>query len=561
MKCIICGEVFLNTRNLVHHLKKHNINEKEYYDKYLNNKHSNTCDICGKKHNRFINLEIGYNSACSKECGKKLNLLHRKLTLLKKYGVDNVSKLDEIKKIKSDKMLNKSILERKEIRNKTEKTNLIKYGYTNTFQLYTSKNINAFQLPEIKNKIKETNFKRYGVEYVSQNKEIREKIKDTNLKNYGCSCNLANEEQKELKKKTYFLHYGVDHYAKSKECKEKRKNKQLNEYKQYCIDCEIINLDEDIYSLKCKCLKCGREFNCQKQLFRHRFLKHQVQCIFCNPIQFNNFDSIEEKELTNYIKSIYDGKIIENDRVVLAGKELDIYLPDKNLAFEYDGLYWHNELYKDINYHLDKTKLCLSKNVQLIHIFENEWIYKKDIVKSRIASLLGLNKHIYARKTIYKIVSYDESKQFLNENHLQGNCISKYRYGLYYDNELVSLMTFGKSRFSDEFEMLRFCNKIGYNVIGGASKLFKHFLNDHKEIKEIISYADRRWSIGNLYDKLNFKFDKVSLPNYYYIFGNILKNRLEFQKHKLIKEGYSKDKTEHEIMLKREIYRIYDCGN
>ncbi len=95
-----------------------------------------------------------------------------------------------------------------------------------------------------------------------------------------------------------------------------------------------------------------------------------------------------------------------------------------------------------------------------------------------------------------------ESKIFLDENHIQGNCISKYRYGLYYNNELISLMTFGKSRFKDEFELLRFCNKLGYNVVGGASKLFFHFLKDHEEIKEVISYADRRWSVGNLYFKL-----------------------------------------------------------
>lgn len=118
----------------------------------------------------------------------------------------------------------------------------------------------------------------------------------------------------------------------------------------------------------------------------------------------------------------------------------------------------------------------------------------------------GQNTKIYARKTICKEVSYTEAKEFLEENHIQGNCISKYRYGLYYNEELVSLMTFGKSRFKDEFEMLRFCNKKYLNIVGGASKLFSHFLNDHNEILEVISYADRRWSIGNLYTKLRIFF-------------------------------------------------------
>ena len=149
---------------------------------------------------------------------------------------------------------------------------------------------------------------------------------------------------------------------------------------------------------------------------------------------------------------------------------------------------------------------------------------------------------------------------FLNTNHIQGACASKYKYGLYYNDELVSIMTFGKSRFADEFELLRFCNKRDTCVIGGASKLLRHFLNEHAEITEITSYADRRWSKGNLYEKLNFVKTSVTKPSYFYVIGQTRENHIKYQKHKLVASGFDSAKTEHEIMKERGIPRIYDCG-
>ena len=109
------------------------------------------------------------------------------------------------------------------------------------------------------------------------------------------------------------------------------------------------------------------------------------------------------------------------------------------------------------------------------------------------------------------------------------------------------------------YELLRFCNKLNTTVVGGASKLLKHFVKVHNP-KEIISYCDRRWSQGNMYEKLGFKFDHVSQPNYYYVINGKRENRFKYRKSELIKQGFNKDKSEHEIMLERGIYRIYDCG-
>ena len=277
--------------------------------------------------------------------------------------------------------------------------------------------------------------------------------------------------------------------------------------------------------------------------------------------------SKQELDLVEYLKTIYDGVINLNDRQIINPLELDMYLPFDNIAIEYDGLYWHSSRKIDKNYHLNKTKLCENKGVKLIHIFEDEWIYKTDIVKSRLKSVLGIIENkIYARKCKIKEVSFNDCKLFLEKNHIQGNVNSKYRYGLYYNDELVSLMTFGHKRKnlgskSEEgsYELLRFCNKLNTSVIGGASKLLKHFIKIYNP-KEIISYCDRRWSQGNLYEKLGFSKIHYSKPSYFYVKNDKRYNRFNFRKDILVREGYDADKTEHEIMKERCIYRIYDCG-
>ena len=273
-----------------------------------------------------------------------------------------------------------------------------------------------------------------------------------------------------------------------------------------------------------------------------------------------------ENDLINFIKSI-ESNVESSVNNIIPPKDIDIYIPSKKIGFEFDGLYWHSELHKDKNYHLNKTNGCESKDVRLIHVFEDEWLYKQDIVKSRIKNILGITENkIYARKCEIKVVNSKESKCFLNENHIQGNVNSKVKLGLYYNDELVSLMTFGNLRKNlnqkkgyDIYELLRFCNKLNTTVTGGASRLLKHFIKNYNP-KEIISYADRRWSNGDLYEKLGFDFVHNSSVNYFYIINNKRENRFNYRKDVLVKEGYDKGLTEHNIMLDRKIYRIYDCG-
>ena len=304
--------------------------------------------------------------------------------------------------------------------------------------------------------------------------------------------------------------------------------------------------------------KCGRYFTIEA----NSFLNGNHGC----PYHYLNHSKTEE-EIAKYIHSLIPNEEIRtNDRVVLDGQELDIYIPSLNIAFEYDGIFWHSELFKDKTYHLEKTIACEHKNIRLIHIFEDEWLNKINIWKSLIKNLLKCEKnHIFARKCKIIEVDYKTAKEFLGKNHLQGNCPSSIRYGLEYEGELVSLMTFGKSRHfvgngKSEYELLRFANKLNTVIVGGASKLFKHFINQNTP-QEIISYADRRWSQGNLYKVLGFNKYNESKPNYYYIINNERKNRFGFRKTVLIEKYNCPDNiSEREFCYQQKWYRIYDCG-
>lgn len=329
--------------------------------------------------------------------------------------------------------------------------------------------------------------------------------------------------------------------------------------------------------------KYGEEYDYSKVHYVKSNEKVEIICkkhgsFFITPNSFlqghgcpscNRFCSKKEQELREFIQEILPTEEIKfNVRDVIKHNELDIYIPTLKVAIEFNGIYWHSELYVNNNYHLDKLIKCNEQNITLIQVFEDEWTDKQDIVKSRLKSILQkTDNKIYARKCEIKEVDYNDSKKFLNENHLQGNCPSLYRLGLYCNNELVALMTFGnlrknlnQSKKEGTYELLRFCNKKFTTVVGGASKLFKHFIKQYKP-NEIISYADRRWSEGNLYERLNFQCYNNSKPNYFYVINGKRFNRFSYRKDVLVqKYNCPHDMSEHKFCLQNKWYRIYDCG-
>ncbi len=276
--------------------------------------------------------------------------------------------------------------------------------------------------------------------------------------------------------------------------------------------------------------------------------------------------SKSEIELNEFLEKYF--KTLQNSRSIISPFELDIVIPKLKIAIEYNGVYFHSDKFLEDRYHLEKLEMCQDKGYKLIQVFEDEWTYKKDIVKSRLLNIIGKTPNVvYARKTEVREVSSKDSMKFLEENHLQGKLGAKVRLGLYHNDKLVSLMTFGSLRKNlgskskdGHFELLRFCNLLNTNVVGGASKLFKYFIRTYKP-KEVISYADKRWSEGNLYKMLGFTEEHHSKPNYFYTNnGYTRESRFKYRKSELVKEGFDKSKTERQIMKEKGYNRIYDCG-
>jgi len=418
------------------------------------------------------------------------------------------------------------------------------------------------QTTEYKESYKKTVFEKYGTEHHTQNEKVKEKNRNTCIEKYGVDNASKSEIVIEKIKSTFIEKYGVDNISKLDSMKEYLSLRSNNFDK---FDVNVIKYNNSYYSIHCD--KCDSMYNIHKKTLNNRVKRNVIPCTICNPLHDNVSEL--EKELLLFIKKNYKNNIIINSKSIIKPYELDIYLPELNLAFEFNGVYWHNELNKTNDYHRMKSDMCDEKNIQLIHIWEDDWIYKQDIVKSMILNKISnTNEKIYGRKTKVKEITDNKIiRSFLNNNHVQGFVGSSIKLGLYYENELISLMTFGKLRKSmsssskeGEFEMLRFCNKLNTNVIGGASKLFKYFIRNF-DYTTIISYADRSHSNGNLYNQLKFKLSHITSPNYYYVIDGIRNYRYNFRKDILVKEGYDSNKTEHDIMLERKIYRIYNSGN
>lgn len=404
-----------------------------------------------------------------------------------------------------------------------------------------------------------------GGYYTCSSKCSTDKRSQTFMDKWGVKAFVETNEFKEKSKNTSIKKWGEDHFRKSEKWKNnnnenlKRKNTIFSKF--ITENPKVLGQDDENFIIKCD---IHGETLINKKIFSTRKIIGTELCTMCKPINSN----ISGKEILLYklIKELYDGEVVQSYKV--DRKEIDVYLPDLKIGFEFNGLRFHSEIYKDKNYHIKKTLLCEKHNIRLVHIFEDDFDMKLDIVKSIILNLIGKSKKIYGRKTELKKINNKEIvKDFLNKNHLQGFVNSNINYGLYYNNELVSLMTFMKSRKvfnkktkDGDYELVRFCNKLNFTIIGGASKLFKQFINEYSP-KNILSYCDISWANGNLYSQLGMKLIGITKPNYHYIVDKVRKNRIEYQKHKLVKKGFDINLTEHEIMNSLGYFKIYNCGN
>jgi len=430
---------------------------------------------------------------------------------------------------------------------------------------------------EIKDKRIKTNIKRYGIDNPMKDSKIKEKYYTSIKSNYGVDNISHLESTKEKVRKTNLINFGAEYVSQTERVRDnlskimKDKSTTLNEIKNLNIKKDIVDktigydirfidiLDTSIYMFQCG----DHEFEIHKNTLNDRIRNKNTICTICNPIDSG---SDSERLLFEFIRSEYSGIVDRNIRGIISG-EIDIYLPELNIGFEYNGIYWHSDKYKDSGYHLRKSNQSLEKGIRIIHIWEDDWINKREIVKSRIRNILGNSIRIWARSCEILQIDNKTCQDFLGNNHIQSGCVSKIRLGLYHKGDLVSVMTFGPLRKSlgsknivGKWELLRFCNKIGISVIGGASKLLSFFLKNN-QCDSIISYADRSWSNGSLYRRLGFSFVGETGPNYYWVIGGIRRNRFSFRKDILVKEGFDPKMSETEIMKSRGYHRIFDVGS
>lgn len=576
---------------------------------------------------KFMDMVNGFKESCSRKCVYNSPSVKnkRKETNIAKYGVDNASKSliakDKAKKTNLERYGVEYTSQAKEVQDKRIENNLEKHSVEHTSQLDSVKDKakktnlekygveNPMQSPDVIEKTRLTNLERYGVDWSTQsqeaiekkkatnlerygtpeslsNPEIRKKIKQTNLERYGSAFPTQNKEVMGKTKKTNQDRHGVDWVLQAEPVKDKIKQTNKNRYgAENVSNSKVIqskkaltnfnkaaqSLNDHRYTLlklvkqeyTILCNECKDSFNILWQLRDSRIKQEQVVCTNCNPVNYNS--SLGEDSLHDYIKSIYTGEIIRRFRMDM---EIDIYLPELKIGFEHNGIYWHSEMMKPETYHFDKMQYFLDRGIQVYQFWEDDWIDRRDIVKSMINNAIGLSSKIYARNcTIKEIKDNALVNSFLMENHIQGFVGSKVKLGLFHQDKLVSLMTFGAKRRATghkhkegEWELIRFCNKKYTTVVGGASRLFKFFIGNY-EYDEIFTFSHNTHSIGKLYENLNFDYSGNTKVSYFWGKGYNRYNRYNYRKDQLVREGYDKNKTEVEIMHERNFFRIYDAGS
>ena len=325
-----------------------------------------------------------------------------------------------------------------------------------------------------------------------------------------------------------------------------------------CTTFELLNTNQDLFS------RMDMHDIATKLNISYEYVK-EYRKINNLPIYYRPATSNAEKELCEYIRNLgFDNagsrKMTIDDKCY----EIDVYIPELNIGFEYNGCYWHSDIILDKDYHKTKTTRFQEHGIHINHIWEYDWLHNQDLVKSMIKAKLGLTTRVYARKCTIASVSTTEAKQFLNVNHLKGYINSKYHIGLYYNDVLMMLCSFGKSRDkSSEWELLRMASLQGYTIVGGFSKLLNAFHN-LTVCESVFSYVDRDISYGNSYLRCGFNILGYTVAGYCYVDKYDMKpiSRHKFKKSKLIKDGYDSTLSEFEIVdSMNRYYRVWNSGN
>lgn len=486
-------------------------------------------------------------------CSRLAKELGTTRTTVEKYRV-----LHQIEQPLSQKQLttinyqNKQQQDKQTILERRKQTNIKLYGTENTFQSHRDKIVDVMQekygvksplqSPDIFAKQQATMVERYGVTSAVHSAVLYQKQIDTNRRLYGDNPAKLGKFQ-EKTKHTNLNKYGVDYHTQKHLSREVLDNLSNRDW-----------LIEHHHTLKKTLSQVANEVGCNiTTVYRY--------CMINNVEIKHYYESAQQREISDWLQTL--NITVDINRRDLISGELDIYLPEHDLAIEYCGVYWHSDIHPRItsNYHLNKLKLCQTKNIRLLTIFEDEWVYRKEIVKQKILAILGkTTSSVFARKCdITKITNKKIKQQFFNQHHIQGSGPGSITYGLMHNNVIVAMMT-----FIEQVDGVYVLNRYASSprVVGGFQKLLAHFCKSHVW-KQLVSFADLRWSEGDVYNKGGFALDKILQPDYRYVFGNNTHHKFAFRRERLkifLGQHFNPSLTEVENMRNAGYYRIWNCG-
>lgn len=506
---------------------------------YFHDLHSRPlCPVCGNPVS-FINFSKGYHTYCSATCSNssKERVAKQRSTCLERYGADSIFKVDAFK-------------------GRIRQTNIDRYGAGN-----------PMQSSQILSKAQETYIKRNGALGLASDK-VRTKYEKAMKETWGASHPMAVDEIKDLvreksRQTNLSKHNSAVPGLRARYNASEESHPDLLEHTQ-----------DGLWKMACphpKCSQCREKFYITPgNIYCNRKRNGCETCTRLRPPKASMASGTTLELRMRGLLDSYNIPYICNDKEVLGGKELDIYIPSRKIAIECNGVYWHSDRLKKPGYHMNKFNACRERDIQLLSLWEDWIINKWDIVESMLLSKLGIyERKIGARECEIREVPHKEANNFLGINHIQGKGNCKVALGLYYKGELVSLMTFGRPRLGQgrrddpSHELTRFCSHRGWHVAGAASRLLNKYIAIYRP-PVIKSFSSNDISDGGLYKVLGFRESGQNL-SYWYVDPETLKryHRFAFSKQSIKAKGLAPEGdnwTEHQVTDSLGLLRIWDSG-
>lgn len=456
---------------------------------------------------------------------------------IKKYGVANYTQTEEGRKKATERLLSDDVV------NKRKRA---------VSEMWDTRK------DELVQSLRGGMLEKYGVEFASQSEEIRELSKETQFEKYGgwfLSSDIAKAARVDS--------FGHENYFSTTEFKENLKKKRLEELGvEHHLQKPLMfsKLSDAEWLLKeyskRPITSIAEELNTTSSTVWNYLTALGIQESSHGAKNYSE----AEKEITSFVESL-GFSCVRNTRKIIPPVELDIYVKEKNIAIEFNGVYWHSDKYKSKSFHQEKSLRCAELGIQLIHIWSDDWYLneKRDVIKKKLMNKLGVSEKVYARKCSVISPSVDSVKMLYNDNHIQGFVRATSHIGLEYEGRLVACASF-HNKGNGVWDLVRFASST--SVVGGFSKILAHFTKNY-DFDKIVTFAHLDYSHGNLYEKTGFEKKHITPPGMFYTKGNVRERREGYMKHLLPTKlrCFDPDMTERENMAANGYLRVYDAGS